>query len=303
MNTNAIETKRQHYVPKTYLNYFSSKRGKEYYINVLPKNCTNITEVKELNVRNVCIENNIYTLPFEKVNDKMLIEHFFSNKIESNYNNTYNLLTNSNKKHISDEERALVITTVVTMYFRTAYWKNTINSFKSEIFEKAYYLCKQQNQDYFYYGENKISFSEKTLEEIQKEYKIKENTSFLITQLNAMSILFDIRFMKDDICLFKIDNDEEFITSDNPVIAFNKGVIIPINSENTMFLPIDSKHILCLIPNDNSLGRNSVFRRNIVDKREVEVYNLMQRQSSERFLLGSKSSLTKMINFTNQVIT
>jgi hypothetical protein len=227
----------------------------------------------------------------------MLLEHFFSNEVEVNYDEVYHILTDINKSKITEEERVLIITTVVTMYFRTAIWKNKINGLHNAVFERAYSLCKQQNKDYFYYRDIKISIKGKSLEDLQNEYKIKENVPFLLAQLNAMAVLFDMRFQNDDICVISIDDESEFISSDNPVMVLGKGqIVIPVSPENVMFLPIDNKHILWLLPNDNINGRLTVFRRKIIHPGEVDEYNSMQKQFCERFLFGSKSSLLQIRN-------
>jgi hypothetical protein len=296
MESRENETKRQHYVPQTYLKHFSFKKGKEYYVHALSQDTCNKNDIKELNIKNVCLENGIYKLPFENTRDRMLFERFFSNEVESHYDKIYKILINANKKNITEEERALIITTVVTMFFRTAFWKNIMNNLREKSFETAYDLCKQYDRDYFYYKNIKISITGKTFEELKNEYKIKENVLFLLTQLNAMVTLFDSWFLNDDICLIRIVGENEFITSDNPVIAFNKGIVIPLNPENTMFLPIDNKHILCLLPNSNKMGRLTIFRRNVIDIKEIEEYNSMQKQCCERFVLGSKCALLKIRN-------
>jgi len=292
MEQKASETKRQHYVPQTYLKRFSLKRGKEYYINALPKNSCDVNQIKELNIKNVCLENNIYTLPFENTKEKMIIEQFFSD-VESNYDKVYNTLIGIKKTTITEEERAMIITTVVTMFFRTSFWRNQINYFGNKSLEKAYLTCKQYNRDYFCTNTSEILIKDKTLEELQNESEIKKcDVPFLLTLLNAMEFLFDMRFQNDDICVVEIEDEKEFITSDNPVIAYNEGMIIaPISPENTMFLPIDNKHILWLLPNNNETGRLRIFRRKIINNKEVEDYNSKQKQYCERFLLGTKSSI------------
>jgi hypothetical protein len=257
------ETKRQHYVPQTYLKRFSSKRGKEYYINALPKNNCDINQIKELNIKNVCLEKGIYSLPFENTKKRMTIERFFSNEIESDYDKIYEILIDAKKMTITEEERAMIITTVVTMFLRTPFWKNTIDRFMKAGSEKTHLTCKQDNED----------------------------PLFLLDLLIAMSDLFNKRFPNDDICVIRIEGENELITSDHPVIPHNRIPIAPMNPENTLFLPIDNKHILCLLPNNNEIGNLTIFRRKIINNKEVECYNSMQKQFYERFLLGTKSSL------------
>lgn len=292
MKKNTNESKRQHYIPQTYLKYFSLKKDNKYFINALPKDSHDTNDIKELNIKNVCLENNIYTLPSVNIEERMILEKFFSNEVESQYDNIYKILVDPNKNYITEEERAKIITTVVTMFFRTSVWKNTINEIRSKSFEKSYLMCQQYNKEHFYYGDIKISIKGKTLDELQNEYKIKKNPLFLLTQLKAMDYLFETRFKKDDICIIRNETENDFITSDNPVIAFNKMIIAPIDPNNTMILPIDNKHILWLLPNNNLIGRNILFRRKTPHHKEVIEYNSMQKNNCERFVFGSISALS-----------
>jgi len=120
--------KRQHYVPRTYLKNFSSKQaGDEYCIKALPIENPQPEKIIELNIKNVCLERNLYTLPGENAEQKMLLEKFYSDEIEQHYNKIYGTLTDPTKRTITPEERELIISTVVTTFYRTTKWINQHN--------------------------------------------------------------------------------------------------------------------------------------------------------------------------------
>lgn len=58
--------KRQHYVPRTYLKNFASKqKGDEFFVKALPIDNPQSDKIFEINIKNVCLERNLYTLPGE----------------------------------------------------------------------------------------------------------------------------------------------------------------------------------------------------------------------------------------------
>ena len=134
----ANEVKRQHYVPRAYLKHFSKERSNEYFINTLPiKDCKE-SNIGKTNIINVCVEKGLYTLPGNSVQERMFIEQFYSDKIESQYDRIYQILTDPNKKTVTPKERELIISTVVTMLYRTTKWKNTHNDLMMRVFDEMF---------------------------------------------------------------------------------------------------------------------------------------------------------------------
>jgi hypothetical protein len=190
--------KRQHFVPRTYLKHFGVLDGSEYLIYVLSKSETDENCIFQSKINNVALENHLYTLPGETVAQKMAIEKFYSNELEQHYDSIYKILTDPTKTEVTNEQRELIISTVVT--------------------------------------------------------------------------------------------------SDNPVIAENNSPqrFAPFDPTNVLKLPLDSKHILMLMPENTKGLENVVFRQN-VKKPFSEIQkltsNYSQMQNSERFMFGSKGAL------------
>ena len=66
--------------------------------------------------------------------------------------------------------------------------------------------------------------------------------------------------------IFKLeDGEQEFVTSDNPVILQNliNQQIFPYAPSNIMKLPLDTKHYLMLMPNNNKSNLNRIVRHKI----------------------------------------
>lgn len=289
--------KRQHYVPRTYLKHFGFLNGEENYINVLPSIENESNKIFEANIKNVALEKNLYTLPGETIEQKMAIEKFYADELEQHYDKIYEILINPNRVEITSEERNLIISTVVTMYYRTTKWVNLSRNLMSRVFTQMYDLCEQTGKDYFNYEGEKISIAGKNLKEFTKKFNDERQPGMILIQLETAFKLITLRNKFDAIVVAKLNNENcEYVTSDNPVIASNPKTerVIPFNHENLLYLPLDSKHMLMLIPEVEKGNENKIFRKtyeNIRSKSSRITSNFQQMANSERFVFGSKSSL------------
>ena len=154
----AKEVKRQHYVPRTYLKNFSLERKDNFYIKALPIDNCKESAIYETSTANICLEKDLYTLPGETEEQKMLIEKFYSENYETYYNEVYSILTDTNKKKLTEKERELIISTVVTMFYRTTKWINQHNAFFNRVLESAYNLAIANGYDYFIFEETLCTY-------------------------------------------------------------------------------------------------------------------------------------------------
>ncbi len=292
-----IEVKRQHYVPRTYLKHFSTERSGEFFIKALPTTDYIEGRIIELNISNICLQKDLYTLPGDTAEERMLIEKFYSDNYEVHYNKIYEILIDPDKKTLTDEERELIISTVITMFYRTTKWINLHNEFSNRVLEQAYFMCQQTGKDYFMFEKQKISVAGKTLEQLQKENKYENRPAQILTQLQVALRLIKLRTIRDGIYVSKlVDENCEFITSDNPVVYsnINSGHAAPFDPTNILKLPLDNKHMLFLMPYSDKETKHLILRHNVSGTTcftEKLTSNYEQFRNSERFLLGSDSSL------------
>ncbi len=288
------ETKNQHYVPRTYLKRFGEKRGKQTYIHKLPKDSLSETDVVESNTKKVCVDEHIYTLAGNTPEERMFIESLYGTDYENKYESVYNILMDRSKRDVSDDEKKLIISTVVTMLFRTQKMPVLYNEFIDRVIEDAFYSCQAANKDYFFFEKEKISIANKTLQQVQAENKKEAQPVMAIIQLQVALRLIDIRVQNDGMMVIKLeDEDCNFITSDNPVShhLIDGSVISAFDWNNILFLPLDSKHQLMLIPGEktNFLGRLS--KKGISAKLCALSSNTEQQRNSQNILLGSSDAL------------
>jgi hypothetical protein len=295
------EVKRQHYVPRTYMKNFSEQRGDNFFIKALPINNCVEEKIYKTAISNICVQTGLYTLPGETEEQRMLIEKFYSENYEKYYNEVYGILTNPEKKTITEQERELIISTVVTMLYRTTKWISQHNSFFDRILENTYNMAVSNGFDYFMLEDQKISIADRTLEQLQKDYKKEERASQVITQLEVALNLINWRVEKDAIMVVKITDDAEYITSDNPVVYQSKKgkLASPFDASNILKLPLDPKHLLLLMPYGDEINKFNITRSERTGDLSFQsksVSNFLQFRNSERFLLGTHTALKNYLD-------
>lgn len=293
------ETKRQHYVPQTYLQKFGVKRKNHFLIAGVDKN--NLEKFIFNNINSVCLEKDIYTLKGETEEQRQALETFYSENVEAYYNEVYNTLSDDRIIEISEEMHHKIIMTMITMMYRTTKWIHEHNELVDRVLERLFDLCKQTNKDYFVYDDDKrYSIKGKTLAEVQKEVKAAKKELNVLTQLEVALKLINIRKF-DGIVVDKLSGDNQLFTSDNPVTLTNlePGHIAPFDPENMIRLPLDSNHIITIMPHSLSDGSHRITRTahgDTISKAKMIDNNSSQLGNCYKYIYGLKKSLVDYID-------
>ena len=288
------ETKKQHFVPRTYLKNFGYKKNDDFYVNVIPKN-QSIESLFESNITNICAENYLYTLTGDS-ESRQLLENIYSNIFENEYTGLFEILTNDNIYEVTPENKKSIISAIITMFYRTKKWLNEINNFNDESLNKVYQICKQFNVDFYTDSNgNKIIIKGKSIEELKQMIKNQTRIPFVLTQLKTALRLIEIK-QTNNINVFKIEGKDEFITSDNPVfgININKVQTIPFDIDNAYYLPISNKYLFSIFPNEDLPINNKIIRR-VMSENQVKKMNKIQLINCNKFIIGSKSEIIETI--------
>lgn len=297
------ETKRQHFVPRVYLKYFSSENKGEFFIHALPKGSPTVDKIFQPNIKNIALERDLYTLPGDTIEERMLIETFYSENFEKHYNQVYQILTDPDKNSVTAEERKLILSTVITMFYRTTKWINSHNELMKRVIHEMFSLANQAGTNFFMFEKERISIDGKTEEQVLNEFKLENRPSQVMTQLQVALRLIDVRSERDGINVIKLNDgkDNEFITSDNPVSYYRVGVneIMPFDPMNVLSVPLDNKHILMLMPYADAETKNLIFRRTDDAKMSFTqklTANYNQWNNSEKFIFGTETGLTEYLS-------
>lgn len=284
------EAKKHHFVPRTYLKNFAHRKNDDFYVSVLQKDQP-CEKIFESNIINVCAENHLYTLTGNN-ESRLQLENIYSNIFENEYADLFSILTNDDIWDITTEKKRSIVSAVITMFYRTKKWINEYNIFADEALNKIFQVCKQYNADhYINTNGERINIKNKSLEELQYNQKNITRIPIILTQLKTALRLIEAKQF-DNINVFKITDNCEFITSDNPVVVrnTNKMMTIPFDIDNAYYLPISNKYLLSIFPNEDLPVNTKVIRMGI-SKEQVANFNNSQLFNSDKFIIGSNSGI------------
>jgi len=291
------ETKRQHFVPKTYLDKFGTNiRDRNYQVFAVDKQ--NFNNIFPINTTKVCVKKNIYTLDGDTEEERQLVENFYGDNVDARYNEFYDIITNDKIIEITTEQRRLIIEVMINLLFRTTKLPNIHNNLIRQVFERMFELCNAQQKDYFYFEKTKISIAGKTIDDLYNEYVKSTKEDLIYIQLKAANALIQER-INDFISIIKLEENPKYITSDNPISLYNfrKKPIAPLDRSNEIILPVNDSYCLTLYPHQSS--EINLLKRikysGVLNNSESFTNNFMQFGNCDRFLIGSKENLENFI--------
>jgi hypothetical protein len=295
------ETKNMHFVPKTYLKRFSFEKmkagTKEHYIYAIEK-VRMKRSPEPRNIRRICSEENLYALPGETEEERQKLENMYNIIFEKDYEKIYNVLIDENRDALNAEERYCVISFVVSMFYRNNSWHNFHNKMLNDALERAYTFSKANGKDSFFFEEREISIIGKTLEELQQAERSQDQPLMATVAAEKIFQLTRLRVINDFVSVIKASDGFEFITSDNPVSSKPEDINkwhMPFDPNNSLWMPIDNKHLLQLQPWADQLPTMSLGR--IHDGPfpglVTSMSNDFQSRQSDKFLLGTQTGLHK----------
>lgn len=303
------ETKNMHYVPKTYLKRFAKeeiKAGtKQYYTYILHKSLKSGIERRK--IRSICAEDNLYIVHGETEEERMLVETMYKELYEDGYDTLYNLLIDSSKETITAQERYAIVGFIVSIFYRNNAWNNFYNNMMDDIYNRAYHLSIENGQQSFFFENQEISIAGKSLKQLQEENRNKDREMIALTISQRIFALIRLRVQNDFISIVKARPGYEFITSDNPVTFKSKDTLrrpIPFDPDNSLWLPIDSQHLLQINPWAGQLDWTMIGR--LSDPwagMHTSMNNAFQRQQCQEYLIGSQSGLAQFQQLPHGILT
>lgn len=286
------ETKKHHFVPKTYLKNFATFKIDEYYVNVLKKDepCNKFVESK---ISDICAENHLLK---SDGNDKskQKLEDIYTDIFENHYEKLFLVLTDDNVLEITDELKKSIVSAVVTMFYKTKKWNDLLGYHADGNMQKIDQLRNQFKVDHYFNSTGgQVGFQNKTLEELEVSHKNITRIPLIITQLKVALKLIEAKHF-DYINVYKIADDSEFITSDNPVLAIHmqKMRTMHFDIENAYYLPISNKYLIAIFPKEELPSQNKIIRL-MINKEWVESFNTMQLFQSDKCIIGSIEAIKK----------
>lgn len=283
------EIRKQYSVPQTYLKHFALPKGDDYYVHIFHKgNITN--QVEEKNISDICAGKHPSTLAGNG-RTKQKLDDIYTDIFENQYNNLVLALTDDHVLEITDEFKKLVVSAVLTLFYKTKKWSDILGFHSSEDIEKIGRLRYQPRVDHYFNSNGMQVGFETTLEASQLSHKNIDRVPQIIAQLKiALKQIETQQF--DFINIYKIVDESEFITSDNPVLSINihKMRTIHFDTGNAYYLPITKKHLVAIFPVNKIPSGNKIIRL-MINREWVDSFNSLQLFHSDKCIIGSIDAL------------
>ena len=287
-------TSKHHFLPKTYLKNFGILRDRDFYVHALQKD-QYINLITEKRISDCCAVNHKETpVKSEKSNQKL--EDIYTDIFENHYDRLFSILTNDDITELSDEMKKSAVSAVISIFGRNTSWKDLIHHLNTQV-KKDFRLNKQFRIDHYFDSMGmRVDIRNKTLEELQINDKNISRIPLVVTQLKSAMHLIEARQF-DFINIYKIADDSEFITSDNPVIAININKVksSTFDIDNAYYMPISSKYLLAVFPKEKNPSHNKIIRI-LINKEWVESFNNMQIFNRNQYIIGSKEAIINALS-------
>jgi len=284
------ETKKCHFVPGKYLKNFAINRNDDFYINMLNKK-EHSDKISESNISDICTENHLLKLDGND-KSKQNLEDIYSDIFENQYDILFSVLTDNAVLEITDEIKKLIVSAVITMFYKTKKWSDLLGYHADENIIKIDQLRNQFKVDHYFNSKGaQVGFQNRTLEELEISHKSITRIPLIITQLKVALKLIEAKQF-DCINVYKIADESEFITSDNPVLAINmhKMRTMHFDIENAYYMPISNKYLIAIFPKEELPPQNKIIRL-MINKEWVDSFNAMQLFHSDWFIIGSAAAI------------
>ncbi|WP_181429468.1 DUF4238 domain-containing protein [Enterococcus plantarum] len=268
--TNPIK---QHYVPQSYLNFFTDDSN--YFYSYLVKS----NKIIRQSPKNTGFQKNFYTLEYEGVKNYE-IETYLANNIDCLYKPVVEKIVNDGILSLNDKKD--LITFICFQYLRTPYHRENIN--------------KNLVKSFRFRNRANIDSNDNEPIDISKEHSLSHMFEFADEMIQML--------MKHDFIILRSPKEGEFMTSDNPYCmvqekwSYGSGGLGILNTAK--FFPLTPKHLLYLRnPKNLDIGGRDMNPINL-NRKEVRRLNLMIAYQAHHFIYTKNNhilnNITKTLN-------
>lgn len=281
----------QHFIPKSYLKNFARRDKKKKFVEIFDKH-TN--EIKIVSTRGICVKTGLYTLPKTETNDPYKLENYYAKNVDDVYPEVYNLLVNDEIITISKNQKRKILYTLMSLYFRTPKFLNSLNRVTDESLEKVMMLTDPDKDEIVvdFLGQE-LKFLRQELDEVKTKLYEQNRQDFITTHLQQWHEFVAYKY-QCAISVFKVEGDVDLITSDNPVIIHSavQNKFHLYDPTNIIEVPLDRRHFLFVYPNTETSSSTKITR-GIRDKHFGLTLNYQVQKKAEQWIIGFPESCKK----------
>ncbi|PEJ62424.1 DUF4238 domain-containing protein [Bacillus toyonensis] len=291
--------KRQHYVPRFYLNYFGNSGKVNYFDKVIDKDLSNMT------VENVALQKYFYDFSDEFLEkqktegnesvdlrffDKQFLEEYFAEfegefakclkKIAEKISNQPDLLNSSVNEMLDEEDRVNLVMFIVLQSIRIPAFRDLSGNFMKLLAKVKPEFSKFELDD----NEQLLLHLASGILERVGSYLLSDNFEWFL------GVVGDSEEMKSSMVV-----TDELLISDNPVIVIEHVDIKRMKVCKEFCLPLSPKHLLVIrgknYPFENP--ENTIFELGMSD---MKFYNQYQMRFSTRKVIYQNEDNAKKIH-------
>lgn len=291
----AKETKRQHFVPRTYLKHFA-ETNKQGTSQICVQHSKEERPSYKTNIENVCHQNSLYTIDFPNATQEQRhsLDIFYERTFESDYDSILELLLDDEITQISQNQKELIIGTIISMHLRVAKWLNTSKENQKLSLEQLLQISKDLDYYDVDLGNGTIwDISDKTVDDLMKELEAKRKLGFYYFQIRYFNKLIQARRF-NAINVYKNSDVDEYITSDVPIVLNNgqQELTTDIDKNCHLSLHLTPEYCITIMPIEE---RKPVIARFNMEPASSKLYTAInndhQFRNSERYILGAESGI------------
>ena len=297
LSTNEMsKPRRQHFIPKSYLKNFAIAEGDTFLVEGKLKS-DNKPKDSLLSTKDICVDKNLYTIPNVSSDDKYALEKYYASEIDAVYPEVYDLLTNPKITSITIKQRIQIVMTTMSLFFRTPKFLNYNERRLDAIIDYA--ISNHQDKEgriRLKFRDHEFDFHISEEDEIRQDLRVKNKLKFLRGHLDVWNKFTQFK-VNAGLSVFRIYEDTDLITSDNPVIMHNykaNNFTDVFDPDNIISIPVDNKHFLTIFPNSEDSMTDRIFRGDR-DKWFALTTNLQIEENAEDWILGKPNSIYKHI--------
>ncbi|RYX82076.1 DUF4238 domain-containing protein [bacterium] len=284
--------KRQHFIPKSYLKNFAVANNEKYFVEAKIRS-DNEPKKDLVSIKDICVSKNIYTIPNKENDEKYALENYYASEIDEVYPEVYELLVDPKNDKITIEQRGKIIKTTMNLFFRTPKFLNSNQRAVDAMLKygSINFQDKEGNIK-FKFKNYDLDFNIKDIEEVRSKLKIDNKNKFLKSHIQDWYKFINFKLMAA-ISVYRICDEIELITSDNPVImhSVEGNEFNLFDPTNMIALPLDSKHYLSIFPNTEEAILDTIYRCDR-DKWFALTTNLQVERSCDEWIIGKPNSIT-----------
>lgn len=285
--------KHQHFIPKSYLKNFADIKedGKQFVEAKLRSE--DAPKQKPISIKDICVDKNLYTIPNKGEDEKYALEDYYAREIDAVYPEVYKMLVNPEITQINAQQRGQIIMTTMSLFFRTPKFLNHDQRTTNLMLEYAArnFQDKEGNIK-FKFREHKLNFNIAEIEEVRSDLKIANKVKFLQGHLKDWHEFINFK-IHSAIAVYRIYDEIDLITSDNPVImhSVKENPFDIFDPTNMISLPLDSKHYLSIFPNTEEAMLDTIYRTDR-DKWFALTTNLQVEKNCEDWIIGRPNAVS-----------